>query len=172
MRKIHLGCGSRHYPTWENYDREVDFTKPLPFDDNSVDYFFTNHAIEHINIRETYDLLKEMYRCLKPGGVARIQVPDIHRTYHYAELIPEYIQERSNGDLTKLCENIMFDFGHKTVFTEQLLDTLLKLCRFTTIICNQNQSSFFEIQTALDAHDKCDIYRVETTCIEGIKKYE
>jgi predicted SAM-dependent methyltransferase len=169
MRKVHLGCGQRSYDEWENYDRNVDMTKPLPFEDNSIDYFFTNHALEHINIKQGYSLLKEMYRCLKTGGVARMQIPDVHRIYHYAELIPDYIQERANGDLVKVIENVMFDFEHEVVYTEQLLDTVMKLAGFNTMTCNQNKSMFPEMQTVLDGHKKCNIYRVETTCIEGVK---
>ena len=169
MRKIHLGCGERKYIGWENYDREIDMRNPLPFEDNSIDYFFTNHALEHVDIHSGYKLLQEMYRCLKPEGAIRMQVPDIHRIYHYAELVPEYIEERANGDLKKVVENVMFDFEHLSVYTEQLLNTMMKLVGFNTIICNQNKSRFLDMQYLLDQHEKCNIYIVETTCIEGIK---
>lgn len=62
---------------WANNLMYHDCTKNLPFGDNEVDYIFTSHFVEHIKYYRVLDLLREMYRVLKKGGVTRISVPDI-----------------------------------------------------------------------------------------------
>ena len=46
---------------------KADITK-LPFKDNYADYIECNDVIEHQPMRMVPDVLKEMYRVLKPGG--------------------------------------------------------------------------------------------------------
>lgn len=45
----------------------------LPFDDNSYDFILCNHVLEHVPDDET--AMKELYRVLKPGGMAILQIP-------------------------------------------------------------------------------------------------
>lgn len=45
----------------------------IPFDDNSYDVVFCNHVMEHVN--DDYKAMSEIYRVLKPGGFAILQVP-------------------------------------------------------------------------------------------------
>ena len=45
----------------------------LPFQDNSYDYIFCNHVLEHIP--DDGKAMQELYRVLKPGGIAILQVP-------------------------------------------------------------------------------------------------
>lgn len=45
----------------------------LPFNDNSYDVIFCSHVLEHIN--DDRKALLELFRVLKPGGFAIIQVP-------------------------------------------------------------------------------------------------
>ena len=47
----------------------------LPFDDESFDHIRTNHVLEHIH--DVHDLLDEIHRCLKPGGLYELAVPNI-----------------------------------------------------------------------------------------------
>lgn len=50
----------------------------LPFKDNSYDVIFCNHVLEHIP--DDTKAMKELYRVLKPGGWAILQIPqDINR---------------------------------------------------------------------------------------------
>ncbi|MDR3579652.1 MAG: methyltransferase domain-containing protein [Oryzomonas sp.] len=59
--------------------RYMDLTKPLPFSDNSVEAFFSSHVLEHLFLNEVESLLHQMYRCLVPGGVVRVSVPDLDK---------------------------------------------------------------------------------------------
>lgn len=45
----------------------------LPFDDNSFDWILCNHVLEHIP--SDTKAMQELYRVLKPGGKALLQVP-------------------------------------------------------------------------------------------------
>ncbi len=54
-----------------------DLTKPLQFADTSVDCFYAGELLEHLRPHEGEALLLECWRCLKPGGVLRVCVPDM-----------------------------------------------------------------------------------------------
>ncbi len=45
----------------------------LPFDDNTYDFILCNHVLEHIP--DDTKAMKELYRILKPGGTAILQIP-------------------------------------------------------------------------------------------------
>jgi predicted SAM-dependent methyltransferase len=84
--KVHLGPGQQKYlPGWINLDANVFTAKidvwanlfdPLPFRDKSVDAFYSHHVIEHLAETVLPLHFKEMYRCLKPGGMIRVGGPN------------------------------------------------------------------------------------------------
>ncbi|MCF6361246.1 MAG: class I SAM-dependent methyltransferase [Cyclobacteriaceae bacterium] len=45
----------------------------IPFDEGSYDVVFCNHVMEHVE--DDYKAMSEIYRVLKPGGFAILQVP-------------------------------------------------------------------------------------------------
>jgi SAM-dependent methyltransferase len=45
----------------------------LPFADNEFDFILCNHVLEHIP--DDYKAMQEVYRVLKPGGTAILQIP-------------------------------------------------------------------------------------------------
>jgi predicted SAM-dependent methyltransferase len=55
MLKVQFSCGKNKFDGWLNtdicgdVDKIVDITKPLPFEDNSVDFLFQEHGLEHID---------------------------------------------------------------------------------------------------------------------------
>jgi predicted SAM-dependent methyltransferase len=84
--RLHLGCGGKILRGWINIDslwrpRVVRLALPeglISFGDNSVEYIYTCHFLEHLEYpREVMALLKRCHDVLKPGGVMRIAVPDI-----------------------------------------------------------------------------------------------
>ena|SRR3990167_9688126 len=107
---LHLGCWDKFFPCtkkekWVNIDiRDLEvppnilFLKmnvvKLGFPDNSVDYIYACHLLEHFRRDETQTILKEWYRVLKPGGVIRIAVPD------FDAIVEVYLKEMR--DLTRI----------------------------------------------------------------------
>jgi SAM-dependent methyltransferase len=54
-----------------------DLRKPLPFDDGSVDYIYTSHALEHLPADTVKRVLLEIRRVLRLDGLVRIVLPDL-----------------------------------------------------------------------------------------------
>ena len=91
---VNLGSGLFNYPNWicvdinskhyypngfpKNYI-EINFMEDfkLPFEDNSIDIFYTSHCIEHIPDLSINKLFAEVYRSLKKEGLFRITCPNI-----------------------------------------------------------------------------------------------
>lgn len=48
----------------------------MPFDNDSFDVVFCNHVMEHV--KDDIQSMKEIYRVLKPGGFAIVQIPIFH----------------------------------------------------------------------------------------------
>jgi SAM-dependent methyltransferase len=99
---INLGAGKQvipgavalDFPAWDA-NRE-----PIPYGDASVDIVYAFHFLEHVD--RPIDMLREIQRVLRPGGVANIVVPhakaeiafqDItHQTFFVAETIHNLLQ--------------------------------------------------------------------------------
>lgn len=84
MKKLHLGCGGVYKEGWVNIDLEApeadmnyDLTKPLPFADESVQFIYSEHFIEHIGRNHGYEFLCECRRVLAPNGVIRLSTPNL-----------------------------------------------------------------------------------------------
>lgn len=68
------------------------------YENNSIDIVYASHLFEHLSLESADLFMKEAYRCLKPGGVIRIVVPDLY------QIALQYIDEYNatiNGDPTK-----------------------------------------------------------------------
>lgn len=151
--KLHLGCGTQHFTGWINVDiisnADVvhDLTKPLPFEDNSVEYIFNEHFIEHLTYYQGKKFLEECYRVLIPEGVLRISTPNLDW------LVKCYIENRTdewqNVGWSPLTECQLMNeglrlWGHQYVYNETELSTLVKSVGFTNVISEGYRISKFE----------------------------
>ncbi len=70
----------------EDVDYQVDLTD-LPFKDKSYDFVFASHVLEHI--KDDGQALSEIFRILRPNGIAVLPVPIVaHKTVEYPEANP------------------------------------------------------------------------------------
>jgi len=84
--KVHLGPGRKNYLAgWINVDANcftakcdvwANLNNALPFPDNTVDVFYSHHVIEHLPDALLPFHFREMFRCLKNGGVVRVGGPN------------------------------------------------------------------------------------------------
>jgi len=80
--------------------------RDMPFNDNSFDVLMCNHVLEHID--DDIKAMKEIYRVLKPGGFAILQVPiDRHRNSTFED---ETITDRATR------EKIFGQYDHVRVY--------------------------------------------------------
>lgn len=85
--RINIGAGNDVLPGWVNVDAFapsldtdvllIDLRKPLPFADGSALAIYSEHCLEHFDrLRHGRPMLREFFRILRKGGVARVIVPD------------------------------------------------------------------------------------------------
>jgi len=98
-RYLNAGCGPNVRPDFINLDYAWrpgvelcwDLRRPLPLADDSLDGIYSEHCLEHLSYDDALAALREFNRVLRPGGVARVVVPD-------AELYIELYWRHLNGD--------------------------------------------------------------------------
>lgn len=83
-RKVNLCCGSQRIPGYvgvdlgRSSDVPLDLTKEdLPFSDGSMDAVVCISGINYFTRERGGELIRDVYRILRPGGIARFAVQDM-----------------------------------------------------------------------------------------------
>ncbi|WP_019671575.1 class I SAM-dependent methyltransferase [Eudoraea adriatica] len=123
------------YPKQKNIEK-IDATD-IPYDNNTFDLLLCNHVLEHIP--NYFKAIQEIFRVLKPNGIAILQTP-------YSKLLSRNLEEENiNTD-----EQRHFFYGendHYRVFSEkQFFEDLKKVGFNLKIIKN---SDFFDEKTSI-----------------------
>ena len=92
--KLNLGCGNFKKEGYINVDsnpivepdvmlnlNEVESYKK--WNDNEVDEIFMSHVLEHLS--DPFEIMKQLHRILKPGGILHIEVPHFSRGFTHAQ---------------------------------------------------------------------------------------
>ncbi len=61
------------------YYLQHDAAQPFPFEDESFDWIYSEHLLEHLTLHEAVVWLKDTRRLLRPGGRLRLSTPDLRR---------------------------------------------------------------------------------------------
>lgn len=143
MKKLHLGSGENYFKGWINIDLDskkadlnIDLTKKLPFKNKSVDYIYSEHFIEHIEVEEAVKLLKECYRILKKNGKIRFATPDLNYIvfrYFFFWKKQDWIKKYGYSHLKTKAEmlNLSFrEWGHKYLYNYEELERRFKEAGF------------------------------------------
>lgn len=141
MPKLHLGCGNVILDGWINYDNYPypnvtahDLLETaLPHADNSIEFIYSEHFIEHGHKQKMINLFVECIRVLRPGGVMRLSTPNLSHLvnkYHNSELwqIPEL--GWLPGTLCDMVNECMRLWGHQYIWDSPELKRVLKICGF------------------------------------------
>lgn len=141
--RLHLGSGSIILPGFINVDMlsipgvalQCDLSRILPFRTGSVDEVYLCHVLEHFATEKVPEILSELARILKRGGILRICVPDLDVIFQtYIQNI-EWFSPPHNPWLGLIYggQKDEFDF-HKTGFNFRWLEHLLLEAGFTCIV--------------------------------------
>jgi predicted SAM-dependent methyltransferase len=140
-RYLHFGCGYNILPGFQNLDfysfRERgkpvarhDLRFPLPYPDATFEGAYSEHCIEHLYPHQALQLMRELHRVLKPGGVLRVAVPDLGKYIDFylgKSVDPEFSMFRSG------CEAIWCltqNWGHRSVWDRTMLTEKLREAGF------------------------------------------
>ncbi len=94
--KLHLGCGGIRWKDYINIDLYPQSESPdssrsgcvadffadirkLDLPNESVDYIFSSHVLEHFTRWEALEMLQNWYNLLKNGGELVVEMPDFWR---------------------------------------------------------------------------------------------
>ena len=156
--KLNVGCGKVKLPGWVNIDIEpgadlvMDVRKGLPFDNNSVDFIYCEHVLEHFTYEEGEKVLREFERCLRREGIVRIAMPDLdyiikkyNADWKNQDWLswPEYEFVKTRGQMI----NISFRYwGHKYLYNKEDLRNQLTKVGFQKIMsCERKKSNNAEL---------------------------
>lgn len=191
VQKLHLGCGKNYLDGWVNTDFwpdskaiYLDITSRFTFEDNSFDYVFTEHVIEHVPYLAGKNLLHESFRVLKPGGTLRVVTPDINFLIglyqnNQKDLHREYIEwnsgmfihDRAPHTALSVFNNFVRDWGHKYIYDIPTLRAEMENCGFTNIQTPALNESTHEVLRNIenDSRHPDGFLALESLVIEGTK---
>lgn len=182
VKKLQIGTGPQPKAGWLNTDLKprgshtvyLDARGPLPFPDESFDFIFAEHLIEHLDYLHGLRCISECRRVLKPGGVLRMATPNLHQ---YVKLLYETDQNASLGEHVEWYNNryvrhrketygdgpifpfntLFRKFGHIFIYTPEALRDSLTTAGFSTIRQVQPTESQHVDLKNLEAHDPGNI---------------
>ena len=166
---VNIGSGDFYHPHWTNLDFDNDCYRdlqskttfipynltqlsPMPFEAESVDIFYTSHAIEHLNNDCAQYLFEEVYRCIKPKGVFRVSCPDMEIQYRaYARGDNTFWPQPSpwNTNLSSTADKFMEHFAtilvgvHHSRFNLNNINPI-NPDKFNSLFSSLDQSAFFD----------------------------
>jgi predicted SAM-dependent methyltransferase len=169
MRKLNLGCGGNILDGWENHDADVDIRNPLPYEDESIDFIFIEHCVEHVTTPDAVRFFAECLRILKYEGTLRVAVPSGDKIYDLAD--SEYLKwhgQSGFGDGTRrgAVRSILLDHGHLSAWNHSILDACLFAAGF------EQEKIYGSTIGELEGHGKVigdHNNEIETIVMEAVK---
>lgn len=111
-----------------------DIAFGMPFEDESVDYAFSSHTLEHLRQEQAEQLLRDVWRTLKSGGYVRICIPDLayavgrYNAGHKEAFLGYFF---SGPDAPSLSQHrYMYDFEMLKQLLEKIGFVNVSRCRF------------------------------------------
>ncbi len=184
LLRIHLGPGQKNYiDGWFNVDANAftgkcdlwaDLRNPLPFHSDTADAIYSHHVIEHLPDIPAH--LREVFRCLKPGGVYRVAGPNgdsaiAKFTQKDSAWFTDFPERRIS--IGGRFENFIFcRREHLTILTHSYLDELLTNAGFDDLrLCQPLVQTHHPIlfKECLSKESESDPAYPHTLVIEAVK---
>jgi predicted SAM-dependent methyltransferase len=180
MIKLNVGCNAVIFEGWDNIDLypgppEIilhDARTRFPYSNNSVDFIFSEHFIEHLTAEEGLFYFQECYRMLKPGGVVRTStfcIDEIMENCVTDEKWEKYSKILLNGHFLHLTRTQFFNFAvyeghaHKYMYNNTEMERMLICAGFKQCCIEEKKISKYP--------ELCDKeWRTNSNCIvEAVK---
>jgi ubiquinone/menaquinone biosynthesis C-methylase UbiE len=173
---IHIGCGENIIKDFENLDfyhvrfwkaRHVqhDLRYRLPYEDSVFEGAFSEHALEHLYLKDGRFLLKEIYRVLSKESFFRCVVPDLSLyVNNYMGNPPNKEFERYDSGCDAF-NSLAHNWGHLTIWDESTLKKEISKAGFDEVkICRFGEGANPNLVQDLLSR------RWESIYVEGLKK--
>ncbi len=189
--KLHIGGGWHLLDGWLNTDIELipdvmrmDATQRFPFADETFQYVYTEHMIEHVPYQEGIRMLQECHRVMRNGGIIRVITPDL------AAIVGLYSSELGADQqkyLTWFCQtlvpqecppsavsaiNAMFRlWGHQFIYDEETLADSMRAAGFRSVKrYGLGESRHLDLQNMENQQRYPDgLLNFESVALEGFK---
>jgi predicted SAM-dependent methyltransferase len=192
VKKLQIGCGSNILDGWLNSDycpgfgRVIclDATNVYPFKNETFDYIFSEHMIEHVSYTAGNKMLKECWRVLRYGGRIRISTPDLAflislysfdksalQKEYIGHFVKEYVPDAPFDADTFVLNNYVRNWGHTFIYDEKILRFSLENAGFKEVIkCVLNESEDAALRS-LENEQRMpkDFLRLESLILEAKK---
>lgn len=210
LSRLNFGCGLNAPSNWSNFDssfriwvdhlpwlpkvfgykprfapwvRRLDVTGPLPFPDQSAEYIYSSHMIEHLTHEDAEKFLKECFRILSKGGRIRLMTPNLRfsvEDYMARRSKPELahtaadffmnclgvVEEHGNaGTLERWIRKFQQKNNHKWLYDEYNLKHMLEQIGFVNVTAKDNWISDFPDIAQLEPSE----LRSGSICVEGYR---
>jgi predicted SAM-dependent methyltransferase len=190
--KLNIGCGDHLLSGWLNTDYDpqlptvmyLDARHRFPIKEETFDYIFSEHVIEHISYWDGLSMLTECFRVLKRSGKIRISTPDLAFLIELtkpdkSDLQRAYIKWAANTFIPGapddnevfVINNFVRDWGHTFIYDENTLRGAMTSAGFKSITkCDQHESKHAPLRNLEnEKHLPPNFLRLETLTLEGNK---
>jgi predicted SAM-dependent methyltransferase len=190
--KLNIGCAGRVLNGWLNTDYDsalpmvmyLDIKERFPFEEETFDYIFSEHVIEHFSYRDGVKMLTECFRVLKTSGKIRISTPDLAFLIDLtrpekSDLQRAYIKWAANTFIPGAADdnevfvinNFVRNWGHTFIYDENTLRGSMTSAGFKTITkFDQLESKDAALRNLEnEQHLPSNFLRLESFTLEGSK---
>ena len=190
--KLNIGCGYHLLNGWLNTDYSpqlpmvmyLDAKQRFPFNEETYNYIFSEHVIEHISYQDGLKMLRECFRVLKQSGKIRISTPDLaflvdltrpdksdlQRAY-IKWSADTFIPGAPDDNEVFVINNFVRDWGHAFIYDENTLRGAMAIAGFRMITkCDQHESEDAALRNLEnEEHLPPGFLRLESFTLEGTK---
>ena len=197
--KLQIGCGYNLAEGWLNTDltpsaeevAKLDAGDEFPFSDNSFDFIYSEHILEHLHFEASCNMISECFRVLKPGGAIRIAIPHadflvdiyqkpnepLHKEYvkwamnQFCRDVVRVVQDEEYNEVY-IVNNFYRNWSHKMIHNYGSLKQLLEAFSFTEVEQMEVSESGFKEFKRMERHGEIipeKFNKLETLVVEARK---
>lgn len=129
-RYLNLGAGSHIIEGMLNVDISpradayVDLTRPIPFEDDTFEFIYSEEVVEHFDRETSQRVLCEAFRILAPGGLARFTTP---RLEYFIDRFHD--EDRMGADIN----GIFYGHHHRHIYSVESLQVAMTAAGFVDV---------------------------------------
>jgi predicted SAM-dependent methyltransferase len=173
--KLNIGCGAYNPSGWcgvdvvRGSDLRIDVRRGLPLMPGSCRFIFTEHYLEHLELHELRELLRDCWRVLEPAGAIRIVVPDLEkyaRAYLQGDRSFMRIVSPTAVSMSQVLNGVFSVASHRFIHDYETIRAELLLAGFSEVWLSAYRDSRF---SELNIDSGMAQRRVESLYVEAAR---